>query len=93
MSGNCQLCNEHTLDCQCKNIGWIKCSDRLPNNDQNVIFYVKNRNQIFSGYFTYDNYRDSQIKGKFRESLDDWWFEDEEITHWMELPPPPKEKA
>ena len=64
-------------------INWIKCSERMPEIDQKVVFYNKDRDFCYCGYFCED-------KG-FRENLDDWWFEDEEITHWMPIEHPPKD--
>lgn len=47
MSGECEICGNHTLECSCEassrycrhgitanNNGWIKCSDRLPDLDE-----------------------------------------------------------
>lgn len=71
-----------------KNYEWIKVQDKFPVHEQDVIFYNKDRDMIFVGRFYLQwgsiNY------AHFRENLDDWWFEDEEITHWMPLPDPPK---
>lgn len=62
---------------------WINVNDKLPDDQQPIIFYVKDRDQCFCGYLDYD-----PKHPKFRENIDDWWFDDEEITHWMPLPEP-----
>lgn len=64
---------------------WIKCSDRLPKHQQDIIFFVKDRERSFAGVFVASN------KNPFHESLDGWNFIDEEIIYWMPLPELPKE--
>ena len=71
---------------------WIKCSDRLPNKDQKVLFYVLDREKMYAGYFTKDHRCCSLPSEKFVENLGDWWFDEETITHWMPLPKLPEEK-
>jgi len=71
---------------------WINVKDRLPEKDQKVIFYVLDRELIYAGYFSIDNHRSLSSGERFRENLDDWWFDEETITHWMPLPKPPEEK-
>lgn len=73
---------------------WIKCTDRFPDHHQKVIFYVKDRGECFCGFFEkIPEYRGilKNCRNIFYENLDNWWFEGEEITHWMPLPSPPKE--
>ncbi|HET6226057.1 MAG TPA: DUF551 domain-containing protein [Bacteroidia bacterium] len=71
---------------------WISVKDKWPLDRQAVIFYVKDREDCFCGFFekipTHRNI-ESNRRNIFYENLDDWWFEDEEVTHWMPLPPPP----
>lgn len=61
---------------------WISVEDRLPERDSEVICRSnKEGNRIFIGYLGY------------RSGA---WMEDGsmhigEVTHWMPLPPPPKE--
>jgi len=57
---------------------WIDANLLLPVENQLVAFIVKHRTgPCFGGYFS---------QGKFYEGLDNWYFEDEEITHWYPLP-------
>lgn len=63
---------------------WIKCSDRMPEEDKKVLFVKKTwgkNKEIHIGNF------DSKMK---------WWqagsgvIKNEYVTHWMPLPEPPK---
>jgi hypothetical protein len=65
---------------------WIKCSDEMPAIGQKVIFFVRDRSLSFCGWV--DKEKGALI---FRENLDDWWFRDEHITHWMPIPKQPEE--
>lgn len=73
-------------------MNWIKVSDRFPDDGQKVVFYVRNREVAFCGDFAKNEEILNVLKENvFRDSLDGWWFEDEEITHWMPLPDLPKD--
>lgn len=65
---------------------WIKCSDRMPEEDKKVLFVRKTwgkNKEIHIGDF------DSKMK---------WWqagsgvIKNEYVTHWMLLPEPPEEE-
>lgn len=65
---------------------WIKCSDRMPEEDKEVLFVRKTwgkNKEIYIGVF------DSKMK---------WWqagsgvIKNEYVTHWMPLPEPPEGK-
>lgn len=71
---------------------WIKCSERLPEKDQKILFYVLDREQVYAGYYSIDSHRSPFPIKRFRENLDDWWFDEETITHWMPLPAIPENK-
>lgn len=74
---------------------WISVKETYPNHHQKVIFYVKDRGECFCGFFEVcpEHRRiSSNTKNVFYENLNGWWFEDEEITHWMPLPNPPEGK-
>lgn len=65
---------------------WIPCSERLPEEQEDVLVYMKSGmyKSIHIGYAY--NGGDWLIDGEF-------WYEegDPSITHWMPLPEPPKE--
>lgn len=82
MSGECDLCGEHTLHCECNDPVWIKVSNRLPEPDINVLAVDI----------------DGNINVAFRTELDsglEWTYYDylpwEYVTHWMPLQAPPEE--
>jgi len=104
----CQISGCRNLKTTCVNCGMIVCSktlpkvnewinvkDKYPDHNQKVIFFVKDRQQCFCGIFEkFPEHRiiSSTITNIFFENLDDWWFEDETITHWMPLPLPTKDE-
>lgn len=62
---------------------WIPVSERLPKRFERVVVYLpKWRNQICIGYWSGDFW-----------SVGPEIAENQEITHWMPLPEPPKEDA
>ena len=64
-----------------ENNGWIKCSDRLPELDDDGYSYpVLAVNEI----------GDIKVVSFYG---DEGWDSCTEITHWMPLPQPPKEKV
>lgn len=66
---------------------WISVSDRLPDTYQRVLILIRGRIFISSIEEEYgDEYRDGAIR--FWDGDWDW----PEVTHWMELPAPPKEE-
>lgn len=80
MSGECDDCGEHTLDCECKK-EWINVQDRLP--------------EINGKYLSWDG-RDIQFQyfedGYFLMSIDlviRYYLNEIPFTHWMPLPDPP----
>lgn len=71
---------------------WISIKERYPENEQKVVFYIKERELCYVGDFEEeDEIMNVKRKNVFRESVNGWWFEDEEITHWLPLPPLPKD--
>lgn len=69
---------------------WISVKNKLPEKEQKVLFYVKERDEIFAGCFSL-RFENNQFE--FVENLDGWNFFEETITHWMPLPEPPKEEV
>ena len=63
---------------------WISVKDQMPKDEQKVLFFVRDRENMYAGQFFSERQR-------FEENLDGWWFDEENITHWMPLPEPPKE--
>ena len=63
-------------------MNWIKCSDRLPEEDKEVIFYNK--------------FRWTFHVGAYNSAAEVWecdWekLEAEDVSYWAEIPEPPKE--
>ncbi len=61
---------------------WISVEDRLPDEHKSVIVYVTRFNY-------YSDYVDMSFRqdGEWKSNTGYW----KAITHWMPLPPPPKE--
>ena len=102
MSGECEKCGEHTLDCGCHNhcgycvcrkYEWINIKDGLPHD----YFYVLVFGSDTPGFISIAR----QYEGKWEMlSYSDesnavskgdltWFMTGDEITHWMPLPTPP----
>lgn len=60
--------------------GWIKCSDRMPEDMADVL--VTDGEEVKSMWWNGDEW-DSWVS---KYSIDSW-----DVTHWMPLPEPPKE--
>jgi hypothetical protein len=73
---------------------WIKCSERLPKNEEMVLVFgkmelgvecliamarLRNNEWDINGDIGWNPFTDSY-----------WHYEGEQITHWMLLPEPPK---
>lgn len=75
---------------------WIKCSERLPNDDEDVLIYDY-RDGIGIGFYEYSNVSGYYEKdGSFFITNSGWevsydWARHMDPTHWMPLPKPPKE--
>lgn len=85
----CLDCDKHICDdcgiCGCFHLSkWINVKIRLPESKQPIVFYVKDRENFYAGFFNLERQR-------FEENLDGWWFLDEEVTHWIPLPVLPHE--
>lgn len=59
---------------------WIKCSDRLPKFNQEILCI--NDNQIFSAVYTY-TYKDKSDEGFYDRCC---WVKIDNVTHWMPRP-------
>lgn len=81
MSGECDGCGEHAMDCDCKFGKWISVKDRLPADNEVVLFC--------DGIYVYRGTRSWYDPG-YRWFPDGYWnYLDEAITYWMPLPSPP----
>lgn len=66
--------------------GWIDTKKKLPDNDRFVIIYWDNKYYNEMDVASYDAL-DMQWYARNRESFTD------DVTHWREFPPNPKEKT
>lgn len=69
-------------------MGWIKCSDRLPQEEENVLLIDFN-GDIFAGYFTG---KDKWEQPEFQTIPANEYDEVCSATHWMSLPEKPGEE-
>lgn len=72
---------------------WVRVSERLPEDDRYVLIFTPE----FSFRTTYVSWYDEK-KGWFKDFGNDccwngepYFYEDGEVTHWAELPFPPKD--
>lgn len=100
MSGECDECGNHALECWCEtngdkmkeDNGWIKLSERKPPQDVRVLVaksYFHKKRPDFVYYFLF-----------IASRIGDQWFEDPNedevalkdciITHWQPLPDKPE---
>lgn len=61
---------------------WVKCSERLPEENQIVWFYVPSRDEILSGYWNGEGF--SENGGEYLDAV----FELDRATHWLPYTPP-----
>ncbi|WP_326902160.1 DUF551 domain-containing protein [Kosakonia cowanii] len=64
--------------------GWIKCSERMPDERQEVIVMDADRNEVQSGMIYYD--------GRFVD-FNEEYYEVENPSHWMPLPAAPEQEV
>lgn len=65
---------------------WIPVTERLPENDQWVLCFMKDK--AFGAFRVFQwNYIDWQWNDGNE------WYDENDVTHWMPLPEPPKEGA
>lgn len=65
---------------------WIKCSERMPEEGENVIVYdnLKQVHECF--YLRYGDHVSWEIY-----SYNPSYYDEVNVTHWMPLPEPPQE--
>ena len=73
---------------------WISIKDRLPEDNQNVLFIEKDSQVPISGWF---DKKETNKHQQWNEHCNCGGYEREdklyqqEVTHWMPLPSPPKD--
>lgn len=68
----------------CDSTGWVSVKDRLPGTNAEVLIYTSWGSYIIGNYGYHGR--------KVWSSEEIYAYKDGEITHWMSLPEPPKEK-
>jgi hypothetical protein len=64
---------------------WIPCSERMPEDDENVLVYILTSHMNFISLAHIH-------KGVFRTAWNHDKITNVEITHWMPLPEPPEKE-
>lgn len=62
---------------------WIPVTERLPENDQWALCIMKDKN-----FGTFRVFQWNYIDWQWNDGNE--WFDEEDVTHWMPLPEPPK---
>lgn len=66
---------------------WISVSDRLPHPDEFVLVYISSSPEVRIGFYMNEN---RVMKKGFWEILQNGYADEiEDVSHWMQLPPPP----
>jgi BMFP domain-containing protein YqiC len=68
---------------------WVKASEELPKEGGRYWCYIKELTDLGWSYFQWNCYYDPEEK-RFSDST---LTKGENVTHWMPLPPPPKEEG
>lgn len=94
MSGECDNCGEHTLDCRCGVNEWISIEVRLPrlkaesDSSEDVLCY--DGTDFFVCHL--EKFRENRYLWIIKSSGCGCCDDDKHPTHWMPLPVPPKVK-
>lgn len=68
---------------------WIKCSDRLPEQNKNAILF--DGKEVFCGYYEGCDSKNEHCYGNQAcDGICYGWYEKQDVTHWMPLPKPPE---
>ena len=62
---------------------WILVKDRLPENDQLALCFMKDKS-----FGTFRVFQWNYIDWQWNDGNE--WFDEKDVTHWMPLPEPPK---
>jgi hypothetical protein len=81
--------------CSCKGIlnNWISVKDRLPEEDIAVLVYGQVLNDPPDVIGVRRRYNGDQEWKYTWESEDGFIYREDDVTHWMPLPEPPKEEV
>ena len=80
--------NFPTVDVQ--PVEWISCKDKMPEDNMTVLFCYVSENGVKSVHYGYHQ----TIRGmgsSWAKTSGGWQYCDEDVTHWMPLPEPPKD--
>jgi len=62
---------------------WIPVTERLPENDQWALCFMKDKS-----FGTFSVFQWNYIDWQWNDGNE--WFDEKDVTHWMPLPEPPK---
>ena len=62
---------------------WISVKDRLPENDQWALCFMKDKS-----FGTFRVFQWNYVDWQWNDGNE--WFDEKDVTHWMPLPLPPK---
>lgn len=74
-------------------MSWIDVNERLPEYEESVLLFIKNKG-VVQGY-RFEDQEFSEMKGEYlrydcyQNEVEDGCIEYDDITNWMPLPPPP----
>ena len=70
------------------NVGskWIPVTERLPENDQWVLCFMKDK-----AFGTFRVFQWNYIDWQWNDGNE--WYDEKDVTHWMPLPEPPKRRG
>lgn len=71
---------------------WISVKDRLPEEDVAVLIYGQILNDPPDILGVRRRYNGDQVWKHTWESENDFIYQEDDVTHWMPLPEPPKEE-
>lgn len=72
--------------------GWISVKDRLPEEGEEVLVFGQYLNDIPKVLGVKSRYKGDQDWKYTWEGSDEWVYREDDVTHWMPLPEPPKEE-
>lgn len=72
--------------------GWISVKERLPEEGEEVLVFGQYLNDIPKVLGVRSRYKGDQDWKYTWEGSDEWVYRENDVTHWMPLPKPPKEE-